>query len=972
MTRIRTLLVLMVIACLTVATVAVVRLRASGPEAATHVATARQSDDDNDADADADAGSEAGGDEADNAAKAMSEALEKHPGLAAHRLPLAFVSEKLEQSGGEASGEIVNGPAQELYADQAYPRPYVRPLQRKRAAQAFGRGVRRGARTGGVTQLRLAQGRSVRAAGSARWRPVGPSGGVQVAQATYTGTPAVVSGRATSMAISPRCSPRSCPLFLGTAGGGLWKTDRALAKQVRWRPIGRDIPSQAIGSVYLAPDGSLYVGTGEPNGSSDSEAGVGLFHSTNGGRSFTRIRTVSKGVNFTTNRSIATVVADPRHRGHLLLGTAVARHGSSSVNGGRFTPPGSATIGVYETFNGGRSWRLTLARPGDTVDPTSVNGADYFRGGVTKILFDPTHPHVVYAAVSDYGLFRRSGRRAWRQIYTIHDAGSVDLSQASRIEFALAALPDGHTRVYLGDATYYADSVSGFLRTDDATAASPAWTELSSPDPGTAGYGTYNFCETQCSYDMVVASPPGEPDQVFLSGSMNYDELQAFGGPGSSNGRAVVRSTDAGVHVTDMTNDAAAHPDGLHPDQHALVFAPGTGGSVFFSGSDGGVVRQRGPFVDASSQCAARGLAGVELADCQQYLSAIPTYNASANRGLNTLQFQSVTSDGSGSLQGGTQDNGTWESDTGAGWQETVGGDGGQSGFNVDSSRIRYHSYYLQQHDVSFDGGSPTGWDWISDPLFATGETASFYTPFLADPTVGGTIFDGLQHVWRSTDNGGDRAYLDQHCNELTGDFSGTCGDWVPLGGAAGDLSGGDTANYVVAVERSTSNDHTMWSATRKGDVYLSDNADAADPASVTYTKLDDALGLPNRFVSGIYIDPANPYHVWMTFSGYSAYSPGGHVYDVTWDPATGTGTARDISGNLGDQPVTDITYVPRTQALYVGTSFGVLSRAAGSTSWVAAPGMPKVATYGLTLDEHGHALYAATHGRGIWRLPLG
>ena len=53
------------------------------------------------------------------------------------------------------------------------------------------------------------------------------------------------------------------------------------------------------------------------------------------------------------------------------------------------------------------------------------------------------------------------------------------------------------------------------------------------PTPGTPGYGSYNFCQGQCSYDMVVSSPPGKPDEVFLSGSMNYDELVVFGGPGS-------------------------------------------------------------------------------------------------------------------------------------------------------------------------------------------------------------------------------------------------------------------------------------------------------------------------------------------------------------------------------------------------------------------------------------------------------
>ena len=223
-----------------------------------------------------------------------------------------------------------------------------------------------------------------------------------------------------------------------------------------------------------------------------------------------------------------------------------------------------------------------------------------------------------------------------------------------------------------------------------------------------------------------------------------------------------------------MTNDGKAHPNGLHPDQHALVFVQtGQGKQVFFSASDGGIWRQEGPYVDRSSDCGARGLIGPERVDCEQYLSAIPSLNQSLNKGLQTLQFQSasVTPGDAGIIQGGTQDNGTLESDDEDGFAETVGGDGGQSGFNVGDSRIRYHSYFAPQHDVSFDNGSPPSWDWISDPLLNSGEAASFYTPFTADPKVAGTVFDGLQHIWRTTDNGGDRAYLDQHCNEISGDF---------------------------------------------------------------------------------------------------------------------------------------------------------------------------------------------------------
>ncbi len=78
------------------------------------------------------------------------------------------------------------------------------------------------------------------------------------------------------MAVSPSCHANDCKIFLGAAGGEVWEADNALASQLNWHPSGNGIPSNAIGSIIFDPNDpkgkTLYVGTGEPNGSSDSEA----------------------------------------------------------------------------------------------------------------------------------------------------------------------------------------------------------------------------------------------------------------------------------------------------------------------------------------------------------------------------------------------------------------------------------------------------------------------------------------------------------------------------------------------------------------------------------------------------------------------------------------------------------------------------------------------------------------------------
>ena len=70
--------------------------------------------------------------------------------------------------------------------------------------------------------------------------------------------------------------------------------------------------------------------------------------STDGGKSFTKV-IAGRRQTSRANRGVGAVAVDPRNPEHLLVGTAVARHGSSSVNGGRFTPPGAPKVGLYET-----------------------------------------------------------------------------------------------------------------------------------------------------------------------------------------------------------------------------------------------------------------------------------------------------------------------------------------------------------------------------------------------------------------------------------------------------------------------------------------------------------------------------------------------------------------------------------------------------------------------------------------------
>jgi hypothetical protein len=885
---------------------------------------------------------------------------------------------KLSQSGEPEASRIHNGFAQEAYDNRAYPKKWIDAAQQVTAANA--------ANTIAALSPALAT----------AWTELGPSGvpadALVASESTGATAGTIYSGRATAIAVSPTCTASGCTVFIGAAGGGVWKTTNALASSPSWSPSSNGIPSNAIGSIVFDPSNPavIYAGTGEPNGSGDSEAGVGLYKSTDGGQNWSL---VAGSTAVATGRSVGAIAIDPANANHIFIGTDVARHGSSSSNGGRFTPPGAPPVGLYESTNGGTTFTLVFSLAQDTPNGGTATGGDFFRGGCSDIeLYRPGSETQVYASFFDYGIFRRSvtqdGDTAFHQIFQSAGGGTVPNSSTSRTEFSLAP-NGGNLRIYVGDAP----PPASFWRVDNAnvTAATllggnnGGWTKLSNSKNGMPGFASYNYCSGQCSYDMPVYSPPGAPDIVYIGGAMQYSEIG-----GRSNGRAIQRSADAGVNFTDMTIDTPGVS--LHPDQHAIASTP-FNPDIVFIGNDGGLWRLNGSFSDASGQCVGRPIKGLDLVDCKNWLSKVPTTISTLNAGLGTLQFQSLSEDVNSPthIMGGTQDNGT-QAFSGS-WFVTIFGDGGQSGISAFNAEKRFHTFFDAQIDMNFrfnnnpfNGfpfpGNETGWNWVSDTFFGSGagagEGRSFYIPIIYDPKVDGTAFTGLQHVWRTQDDNGGQAFLEQHCNEFFGTFDVPCGNWVAIGQDLTSATFGADKNpgssgYVVATERAPSDNGTLWAGLRRGRVFVTSNADNATPSAVTFYRIDKS-STPTRFVSGIAVDPSNPNHAFISFSGYNAYNPTqpGHVFEVTYNPNSHKGTWTNIDHNLGDEPITDIALDSQTGNLFISTDFGVNILTSGGTSWVpAASSLPPVAVYGLTIDSAHRVLYAATHGRGAWRLGL-
>jgi photosystem II stability/assembly factor-like uncharacterized protein len=307
--------------------------------------------------------------------------------------------------------------------------------------------------------------------------------------------PAIAGGRVAAVAGTPKDDQL---YYLGTAGGGVWKSSNGGAT---WEPVFEKQSVSAIGAVAIDPTDErvVWAGTGEANPRNDVSYGDGLYKTMDAGKTWRRVGLAGVW-------SISRIAIDPRNPAHVI----------AAAFGDPFKD--SPNRGVYVTFDGGRTWAKTL-----------YLGA---ASGASDVAIDPRNPNVVYAGMwhfrrvpwdftsggPDGGLFKSvNGGRTWRRL----SGGGLPRGLTGRIGLAIA--PSRPNRVFA-----LIEAQGGILwRSDDGGAH---WT-MTSDD---------TLVDQRPFYFTHIAVDPRNPNHVYAVSEMLAE---------SNDGGRKFKEIAKGVHV---------------------------------------------------------------------------------------------------------------------------------------------------------------------------------------------------------------------------------------------------------------------------------------------------------------------------------------------------------------------------------------------------------------------------------------
>lgn len=489
-------------------------------------------------------------------------------------------------------------------------------------------------------------------------------------------------------------------VWAGSVGGGLWYTNDITAVNPTWVKVNDFFDNIAVTSFAqsAANPQVMYFGTGEGWFNGDAIEGLGIWKSTNGGTTWTRLLSTS---NFAYVQDLQLDNA----------GNLYAALRNRTV---------TQALGIQKSIDGGLSWTQVLGAP--VLGPNS-RGTDLelaANGDLYASIGFFSQGRIYKSTASIHGI-NTGNTGTWEDITPDPFTNQIPLANNSdaydRIELATA--PNNANIMYAifeGNGTQNA----GYIKQYDGL--SNLWSSKAVPTIIDQGDNS-NFTRGQAWYDLIAAVDPNNADRFYIGG---VDALRSDNA-GTSWSQKTTWSLFGATGYTSLQN--------VHADHHALTYAPGSSTRMVL-GTDGGI--------DYTSD-----------AD-NSIVSSYPSF-ARKNSGYNVTQFYAVANHPTNPnfFLAGSQDNGSHRF-TSAGMNSTTqvtGGDGAFCHIDQNEPNIMITSYVFNNYYVSTNGGAsfssrsknnsggfinPTDYDDYANILYG-GNSSGTYFRWLNPATNGAT-----------------------------------------------------------------------------------------------------------------------------------------------------------------------------------------------------------------------------------------
>jgi photosystem II stability/assembly factor-like uncharacterized protein len=718
--------------------------------------------------------------------------------------------------------------------------------------------------------------------------------------------PTNVSGRSTDHAVADVNGHRR--VYAAYATGGVWASDD-LGKT--WQAIFENMPSTAIGDIAVAPSdpNTIWVGTGEANIFRASMPGVGIYKSTDAGKTWTHM-------GLTDTQTIARIVVHPTDPNIVYV----------AATGHEWTD--NAMRGVFKTTDGGKTWTKVFYKSDRT--------------GANDLIMDPRDPNVLYAALwqrirrkysdphvepgyNEGGVVKTTdGGKTWTDVSQGLPApqyrGRIGISLCLTKPDTLYALVDnyeigrmprpGEKDAYGRDMPQGAGFIKGadVYRSDDG---GKSWKQTSRYDAATNAYldnhsGTYGWVFSQVRVD------PNDPETVYTEGL------------------ALNVSHDGGKTFTRM--------GGTHGDHHGLWIDPKDSKTIYDS-NDGGfyMSTDAGKTWTYAQSVHATQFYNVELDTAQPFHA----YGSIQDVGSRRVAIDLSKSRTIAPLP----------------WEGAPGGEGSNHAVDPNNPNIVYsHEFYggFTRTDVSQTGGGRGGRGGnsknIRPPADEFGELrAQWMAPIFVSPFDSHMIYAGYQYLFESDSQGDSWKKIS---TDLTNNKSAEMGEnpsAIPY-------------QTIVSMAESPMKKGLLYVGTDDGRLHTT-----VDGGS-EWTELTDHLPV-RKWISRVVPSAHVVSTVYVTQRGREDDDFGVYVYKSTDFGKT----FKSIAANIPAGPVNVIREDPRNpNVLYLGTDFGAYVSTNGGTSWSVLGGnLPSVQVSDLQFQKQNNVIVISTYGRGMFLMDV-